>query len=226
MAIRILIVDDHEILRSGLTLLIDGNPEMEVIGTAENGLEAVNLSLQLKPDIVLMDVSMPVMDGLEATKKIKKALPNTEVLILTMLDESEHLEEILTTGASGYLIKTYGEKELFAAIHSVYSHLPYLYPHAMKHLMKKKLDFQSKTVKTPPKQISRTSPLTEREHEVLLYVCQGFYNKEIAEKLSISVKTVEAHKSRIMTKLQLFTRHELVKYAENIGLLSRKSEDE
>lgn len=225
MTIRILIVDDHEILRRGLTLLIEGQQDMKVVGTAGNGLEAIEKALTLAPDIVLMDIQMPVMDGLSATRELKKLLPGIEILILSMLDESEHLKEILDSGASGYLLKTYGESELFTAIHSVYNRLPYLYPHAMKHLMNNSA--MPQTVK--PATVKYTLPkaaLTEREQEVLLLLAKGFYNKDIAEKLFISVKTVETHKSKMMAKLQLFTRHELVDYAENCGLLVRRGDDD
>ncbi|MEK5256574.1 response regulator transcription factor [Paenibacillus sp. FSL F4-0125] len=224
MTIRLLIVDDHEILLRGLMLLIDGQQDLEVVGTADNGEEAIEKTLKLRPDIVLMDICMPVMDGLTATRKIRKLMPEVEVLILTMLDESDHLEEILESGASGYLLKTYGETEFFSAIHSVYSHLPYLYPHAMKHLMINQPEV-SKSTKTSKKKVSlNQSNLSAREQEVLVLLSKGFYNKEIADKLFISVKTVESHKSKIMAKLQLFTRHELVSYAESNGLLNRKSD--
>lgn len=225
MTIRILIVDDHEILRRGLTLLIDGQQDMKVVGTAGNGKEAIEKALTLAPDIILMDIHMPLMDGLTATRELRRLLPGIEILILSMLDESEHLTEILGSGASGYLLKTYGESELFTAIHSVYSHLPYLYPHAMKHLMKNKATPQIIRPVSDKNTLPKAA-LTDREQEVLLLLAKGFYNKDIAEKLFISVKTVETHKSKMMAKLQLFTRHELVKYAEISGLLVRKGDDD
>ncbi|MNO81805.1 Oxygen regulatory protein NreC [compost metagenome] len=225
MAIRILIVDDHAILRNGLALLIEGNPEMEVVGSAQNGREAVQQALKLRPDVILMDISMPVMDGIEATKIIKDHLPETEILILTMLDEWEYIEQVLDSGASGYVVKTYGEIELFDAIYSVYNRSPYLYPHAMKHLLNNRV--RKTPAKSPVKrEIGDPIALTDREREVLRLLALGYYNKEIAGDLGISVKTVEAHKSRVMAKLQLFTRHELVKYADNHGLLSIKYEGE
>ncbi|WP_058300291.1 response regulator transcription factor [Gorillibacterium timonense] len=216
---RILIADDHEILCNGLSLLLKTEPDMTVVGTAKNGKEAVEKTIELAPDIVIMDIHMPVMDGLTATKLIKKTVPQVEILIFTALDGPDDLRKILDSGASGYLLKTYGDQDLFTAIRSVYNRSPYLYPHAMKHMIRRNRPLLNGLINPPePSPNPETKPsLTSREQEVLFFITRGYSNREIAEELSISVKTVETFKSKIMNKLQLFSRHALVEYAEKSG---------
>jgi two-component system response regulator NreC len=214
--IRIVIVDDHAVVRSGLTLLLNGKHGMEVVGEAADGDEAIRMALELKPDVVLMDLSMPHgKDGLAATAELKKDLPETSVLVLTMHDDEEYLFRAIHSGASGYILKSAPHEELIAAIQSVAAGNAYLYPSATKRLMSEYVD------KLRSGENSGTyESLSEREKEILGWTAKGYSNKEIAESLIISVKTVETHKSHLMEKLGLKTRPELVKYAMKKGLLN------
>jgi DNA-binding NarL/FixJ family response regulator len=192
---------------------------MEVVGMAGNGKEAVARVSELTPDVVLMDVNMPVMDGITATRLIKQDFPEVEVLVLTMLDGYEYLRGILDSGASGYILKTYGETDLINAIRSVYAKSPYLHPKAMKHLIggipvPSAGPFGAHELSPAPE-----SPLTPREQEILRLYVKGIPDKEMSELLNISVKTVEAHKSKIKAKLQISTRAGLMKYAQENRLL-------
>ncbi|RUT28982.1 response regulator transcription factor [Paenibacillus zeisoli] len=214
--IRILVVDDHIVVRSGLMALLNGKNGMEVIGDAADGQEAIQKAQELKPDVVLMDFSMPQgMDGLTATLELKKLLPDIAVLILTMHDDEEYLFRAIQAGASGYILKSAPHDELVSAIQSVATGSAYLYPSATKRLMNEYLD----AMKNGEPQ-SAFDTLSEREREILSWVAKGYSNKEIAEHLIISVKTVETHKSNLMEKLGLKTRPDLVKYAMKKGMLN------
>ncbi|TVY11981.1 response regulator transcription factor [Paenibacillus cremeus] len=214
--IRIVIVDDHAVVRSGLNTLLHGKHEMVVVGEAADGDEAIRKAEELKPDVVLMDLSMPHgKDGLSATTIIKKALPDTSVLILTMHDDEEYLFRAIHSGASGYVLKSAPHEELLTAIQSVAAGDAYLYPTATKRLMGEYLE----RIKRGENAGSYES-LSEREKEILGWTAKGYSNKEIAESLFISVKTVETHKSHLMEKLGLKSRPELVKYAMKRGLLN------
>ncbi|NBI28975.1 response regulator [Chengkuizengella marina] len=213
--IKILIVDDHAVVRSGLMMLLDANPYVEVIGEAAEGNEAIQKSLDLKPDVVLMDLSMPQgKDGLSATTELKKLLPEINILILTMHDDEEYLFRVIQAGASGYILKSAPHEELLNAIQCVASGSAYLYPSAIKTLMEEYLE----KVKQG-ENFDTFDLLSDREKEVLTWVAKGYANKDIGEQLNISVKTVETHKSKLMEKLNLKTRPELVKYALKKGLL-------
>ncbi|MFS1512816.1 response regulator [Chengkuizengella sp. SCS-71B] len=212
---KILIVDDHAVVRTGLMMLLDANPHVEVIGEAAEGNEAIQKSLDLKPDVVLMDLSMPQgKDGLSATTELKKLMPETNILILTMHDDEEYLFRVIQAGASGYILKSAPHEELLNAIHCVASGSAYLYPSAIKTLMEEYLE----KVKQG-ENFDTFDLLSDREKEVLTWVAKGYANKDIGEQLNISVKTVETHKSKLMEKLNLRTRPELVKYALKKGLL-------
>lgn len=205
MTIRILIADDHAIVRTGLTLLIEAQEDMEVIGTAADGSEAFDKALQLKPDIVLMDLSMPPGEnGLSATQRLKEAAPEIDVLILTMHDDEEYLFRVLQAGASGYVLKNAPDMELLSALRTVAQGAAYLYPSATKSLISEFLQRVKKGEDADSYQI-----LTDREKEILTLIAKGYSNKEIAEQLIVSVKTVETHKAHIMEKLQLKTRPEI-----------------
>ncbi|RED59344.1 response regulator transcription factor [Cohnella lupini] len=214
--LRILVVDDHAVVRSGLMLLLDGKHGMHVVGEAADGDEAVQKSIELKPDVVLMDLSMPHgKSGLTATAELKKALPDTSVLILTMHDDEEYLFRAIHAGASGYILKSAPHDELLKAIVHIGSGNAYLYPSATKRLISDYLD----KIKNGEHADTYDS-LSIREKDVLAKVAQGYSNKEIAEQLFISVKTVESHKSNLMEKLDLKTRPDLVKFAMKKGLLN------
>ena len=214
--IRILLVDDHAVVRSGLRMLLNAKSGLTVVGDAADGDEAIRLAAELKPDVVLMDLSMPHgRDGLSATAELKKRLPDTSVLVLSMHDDDEYLFRAIHAGASGYVLKSAPHEELLSAIESVYSGNAYLYPTATKRLMNEYME----RIKHGDNSDSYES-LSDREKQVLGWIAKGYSNKEIAENLIISVKTVETHKSHVMEKLGLRTRPDLVKYALKKGLLN------
>ncbi|MEH7075552.1 response regulator transcription factor [Neobacillus drentensis] len=212
--IKILLVDDHAVVRMGLKMLLNTNPEMEVIGEASEGNEGIKKALKLKPDVVVMDLSMPHgKDGLSATTELKKLKPEINILILTMHDDEEYLFRAIQGGASGCILKSAPHDELMSAIESVAKGEAYLHPSATKRLMEEYLG----SIKQDGN--DTYSLLSEREKEVLTLIAKGYSNKEIAEQLVISVKTVETHKGNLMEKLQMKTRPELVEYAVRKGLL-------
>ncbi|WP_256757410.1 response regulator transcription factor [Cohnella sp. WQ 127256] len=214
--VKILLVDDHAVVRSGLKLLLDGKNDMSVIGEAADGDEAIQTAMELRPDVVLMDLNMPHgKDGLTATTELKKLLPDVAVLVLTMHDDDEYLFRAIHAGASGYILKSAPHEELVTAIQSVATGNAYLYPIATKRLMTEYIE-KIKKGETP----STYETLSDREKEVLALIAKGYSNKEISEQLILSVKTVESHKSNLMGKLGLKTRPDLVKYALKKGLLS------
>ncbi len=215
MSIRVLIADDHAVVRSGLSMLINAQEDMEVVGTAADGKEAVEKALELRPDIVLMDLSMPPGEnGLSATTRLKEAAPEIEILVLTMHDDEEYLFRVLQAGASGYILKSAPDMDLIAAIRTVHQGAAYLYPSATKSLIQEFLQRVQRG-----EDANQYHVLTDREREILVLIAKGYSNKEIAELLVVSVKTVETHKTKIMEKLHLKTRPELVRYAVKKGLL-------
>ncbi|WP_207308531.1 response regulator transcription factor [Bacillus timonensis] len=215
IVVKLLIVDDHAVVRSGLMMLLNGKNNIEVIGEASEGDEAIQKAKELNPDVVLMDLSMPHgKDGLTATQELHALMPNISILILTMHDDEEYLFRAIHAGASGYILKNAPHEDLLGAIESVSSGNAYLTPSATKVLMSGYLDRVKKGDNADSFAI-----LSEREKEVLEWIAKGYSNKDIAEHLVISVKTVESHKSNLMEKLGLKTRPELVKYAMKKGLL-------
>jgi Response regulator containing a CheY-like receiver domain and an HTH DNA-binding domain len=211
--IRIVVVDDHAVVRSGLKMLLNDKHDMEVVGEASDGEEGIREAERLHPDVVLMDLSMPHgMDGLTATRELKSRMPDVAVLILTMHDDDEYLFRAIHAGASGYVLKSAPHEELTAAVRSVAGGDAYLNPTATRRLMNEYLE-QMRGGGRP------ANTLSEREKEVLTLIAKGYSNKEIADRLMISVKTVETHKSNVMEKLGLRSRPELVKFAMQKGLL-------
>ena len=212
--IKILLCDDHAVVRMGLKMLLNNNKDIEVIGEASEGDEAIRLAQELKPNVVIMDLSMPHgKDGLTATTELKKLMPEIAILILTMHDDEEYLFRAIQVGASGCILKSAPQEELLGAIRSVSNGNAYLHPSATKRLMEEYIG----SVKQGNSDTFNL--LSDREKEVLTLIAKGFSNKEIAEKLFISVKTVETHKSNLMEKLQMKTRPELVAFALKKGLL-------
>ncbi len=214
MSIRLLLADDHAVLRAGLKALLSAEPDMSVVGEAADGREALEVCQKLRPDIVLMDISMPNLGGLEATRQIRKRCPNVKVLMLTMHDSEEYLFRSLQAGASGYVLKKAADRELIGAIRSVFGGAAFLYPTAAKALIEdyvRRADAGDEGVSY--------SGLSEREREVLSLIASGHTNQEIADRLVISVKTVETHRAHIIEKLGLRTRAELVRYAVRHGLM-------
>jgi len=214
--IRLLLVDDHEIVRAGIRMLFLAEDDMEIVGEVGSGPEAIESVRELEPDVVIMDVAMPGMTGIEATRQIKEANPDTTVLALTMYDDEQYFFEMLNAGASGYIPKRAAPDDLVSAIRVVSQGNVFLHSTLAKFLMKDVLD-QTETRADAQQAIPE---LTPREHEVLTYIAEGFTNREIAEALVISIKTVDRHRENIMQKLNLHSRVELVKYAIEKGLIS------
>lgn len=214
MKIRILLADDHTILRAGLRMMLNAQPDMDVIGEAQDGRQALQEVQRLQPDVVLMDITMPDMNGIEATKQIKRMQPDVKILVLTMHEHDEYVFQALRAGASGYMLKEALDTELITAIHVIKSGQFYLSPTAQSVVVGDYLQ----RVRTGEERDSYSS-LTEREREILKLVAEGHTNNQIAERLVISPKTVDTHRTHIMDKLNLHSRAELVKYAMRRGLL-------
>ncbi|MBI4408291.1 MAG: response regulator transcription factor [Gemmatimonadetes bacterium] len=212
--IRILLADDHAVLRAGLKALLDAEPDMRVVGEASTGEEAIERVKTIKPDVVVMDLSMPGIGGLDATKQVAALGLVTRVLVLTMHSEEEYLLPVLEAGGSGYVKKTSADQDLVQAIRTVARGEVFLYPSAARLLLQGFRTRQSEREEDPLAQLS------EREREVMALTVQGFSSSEIGEKLFISPKTVDTYRSRIMEKLGLTHRSELIKLALRTGLLS------
>jgi two-component system response regulator NreC len=215
--IRILLVDDHLLLRAGLKALLDSEEDMRVVGEASTGEDAIEKTKFLKPDVVVMDLSMPGMGGLDATREIASAA-TSRVLVLTMHSEEEYLLAVLEAGGSGFVRKTSADTDLTAAIRTVARDEVFLYPNAARLLLQ---EFRDRGEKEDDDPLQR---LTEREREVLTSTAEGFSSSEIAQKLFISPKTVDTYRSRIMHKLELAHRSELVRFALETGLLKPNSD--
>jgi DNA-binding NarL/FixJ family response regulator len=202
--IRIVLADDHVILRQGTRQLLEHEPDIEVVGEASNGAEAVELVSKLKPDIVIIDVAMPGMNGIEATKKIKEILPGTKILVLTGYDYDEYIFSLLEIGAAGYLLKDVSGDDLVGAVRAVYQGEPVLHPAVMRKLMNR---FKTPTTRQTDTPID---VLSEREMEVLKLAVSGKSNKDIADGLNISLRTVQAHMRSIFNKLGVGSRSEAI----------------
>ena len=205
--LRILLADDHVIVRHGLKLLIDGQPDMTVISEASDGETAVQRAVELKPDVIVMDVSMPGMNGLVATRKLKQLQPRAAIITLTRHSDDAYLQELLRAGVSGYVLKQSAPTELLHAIRAAAAGGQYLDSALTARVTAGFLGKQGKRERQP------NATVTERESEVLRLIASGYSNKEIASRLSLSVKTVEAHKANAMRKLDLNGRIDIVKYA-------------
>lgn len=220
--IRVLLVDDHAVVRAGLRMLLSEDPELEIVGEAANGVEGVRLAQELRPDVVLMDISMPEMSGIEATRRIKAQWPDIAVLALTMHEDDQYFFEMLAAGASGYVPKRAAPDDLLSAIHAVQGGGMFLFPSLARLLVNDYLQARA-SGKGRGEQDEATGrrfeALTDREREVLTLIAQGCSNQEIAKQLVISVKTVNRHRENIMAKLGLHTRVELVRYAIEKGLI-------
>ncbi len=212
--IKVLVVDDHTILREGIRVLLEAQPDIEVVAEASNGREAVDRVRALSPDVVLMDIGMPSMNGLEATRQIRKYNPDTQVVVLTMHDNEEYIFQILNAGAAGYVLKRAAAKDLVSAIRSVYQGGSFLHPTIAKKLIR---DYLRRVGDDSDKLIC--DGLTDREREILKLIAEGNTSQQIADVLCLSVKTVQTHRTHIMDKLDIHDRTELVKYAIRKGLV-------
>ena len=210
--VRILLADDHAMLRDGVRMVLEAHPGFEVVGTADNGVEAVALAQALQPDIAVLDVAMPELNGLDATREIRACCPGTEVVILSMHEGEDYLREALRAGAAGYVLKRAAAKELVGAIQAVQRGESYLDPALTRTLI-------SDYVRKVDRADTSADALTERELEVLTLVAEGMTNRQIALKLNISIKTVQSHRANLMDKLDLHDRTELVRYAIRRGLI-------
>ena len=205
--IRVLLADDHTILRDGIRALLDGQADIEVIGEAEDGLATVKMTAQLQPDVVVMDIAMPLLNGLEATRQIQRDFPQVKVLILTMHDNEEYIRQVLAAGALGYVLKDAAARDLLGAIRAVYQGEAVLSPAITRLVIE---DYLRWGDIRPP---DSSNGLSSREREVLQLIAEGYTSKEIAEILCLSVKTVQSHRTNLMGKLDLHDRGELIKYA-------------
>jgi two-component system response regulator NreC len=207
--IRILLADDHGVVRQGFKMILGAEADMEIVGEAANGREAVELAERLKPDIVVMDVAMPELNGIEATRRLAEAAPHARVLALSMHKDSVYVRETLRAGARGYLLKDSGANDLVAAVRAVASGEGYLSPAVSNAVLD---DYRRHVT-------NAIDLLTSREREVLQMLAEGKTNKEIAATLNLSVYTVDAHRGHIMEKLNLHSINELVRFAVRNGLI-------
>jgi two-component system response regulator NreC len=213
-SIRILVTDDHAVLRAGLTALLNAEADFTVVGEAADGGEALRIAQAVQPDVILLDINMPGVNGLDALPLLRQATPKSRILVLTMHDDITYLRQVLRAGGAGYVLKQAADKELLSAIRTVYNGGTFLHPgHA-----------QALLSDPAPPDAARAgdealAQLSEREQETLRLIALGYSNKEIAEKLYLSVKTVETYKARVMEKLDLTTRAALVRFALQHKLL-------
>jgi DNA-binding NarL/FixJ family response regulator len=212
---RVLLVDDHILFREGLSGIISSQPDMEVIGEADDGLEAIVKAQQLKPDLILMDIQMPDCDGLEATRVIKKELPETIIVVLTVRDDEDKLFEAIKYGAQGYLLKSISAREMLEMLRGALRGDAAISPHLAGRMLE---EFRRMSAQVPA-DADETIDLTPREQEVLGLVAQGMADKEIAVELSLSVNTVKSHLRNLLAKLQVSSRREAARLAKHKGLL-------
>ncbi len=209
--IKVVLVDDHAVVRSGLRLLLDAEDDMEVVGEAGNAKDAVFRARALKPDVILLDVVMPGESGIEALPKLLKESPATNVLVLSMQDDPSYVREAFAAGASGYVLKEAVDEEVVSAVREIASGGRYVHP---------ALGARMIAAEAEERAAAEADPLSDREREILRLLALGHTNQEIARQLYISVRTAESHRAHIMQKLRLSTRAELVRYALSHGLLA------
>src|SRR5512140_795846 len=214
--IGVLLVDDHTVVRQGLRALLRPEEDIEVLGEAENGRQAVMAARKTPPDVVVMDIAMPLLNGLEATKQILKLSPTTKVLVLTSYGDDECVEQLMQAGAAGYLIKQTAANDLLKAIREVQRGNAFFSPSIAKRLRD-----QCREVFTSGHSAKKAGELTCREAEVLQLIAEGFSNKQIAGELSISIKTVEKHRQQVMNKLNIHDVAGLTRYAISKGMVER-----
>ncbi|MDI3298532.1 MAG: response regulator transcription factor [Bacillota bacterium] len=224
--IRVLLVDDHTILREGIRSLLEEQEDIEVVGEAGDGVEAVELTDRLLPDVVLMDIGLPRMNGVDATQAILRRHPEVRVLVLTMHDNEEYVRTIMQAGASGYVLKRSAARELVSAIRAVNEGHTVLNPQLSRAVFAGGGARGEAAGQPLLPRVQAPDVLTEREQEVLRLIARGYTNQEIADKLMISIKTVQAHRGNIMEKLDLHDAVELTKYAIRVGLISLDDSEE
>jgi DNA-binding NarL/FixJ family response regulator len=215
--IRLLLADDQSLFREGLQTLLSASPDIDVVGEAGNGEEAVRLAVQLRPDVILMDLRMPVMDGVSATRRIKSTLPDTKVIVLTTFDEDKDIFEGLRAGATGYLLKDVSSGKLLEAIRAAFRGEYFLQPSITARVVS---EFTRLSKPEPAQVKPLAEPLSGREIEILMLVAEGLSNKEIADKLVIAEGTVKNHLTNILGKLEAKDRMQAVIKARKVGLLA------
>jgi two-component system response regulator NreC len=211
--IRVVLIDDHAVVRSGLRLLLDAQPDIEVVGEGGNAQDAVFRARALQPDVILLDVVLPGESGIDALPKLRKESPKTRILVLSMQDDPTYVREAFAAGASGYVLKEAADEEVVAAVREIAGGGSYVHP---------ALGARMVAAEAAERAAAQADPLSEREREVLRLLALGHTNQEIAGKLYISVRTAESHRAHIMQKLRLTTRAELVRYALSNGLLTEE----
>ncbi len=214
MSTRLLLVDDHAVVRSGLRMLLSAESDVEIVGEASTAAQAMEMAGEVKPDVILMDIGLPDLSGIDATREIKKRYPGISIVALTIHEDEEYFFKMLEAGASGYVPKRAAPEELLTAIRAAAVGEVYLYPSLAKLLVNDYLNQEH-----PPEEKASFDGLTEREHEVLTYLAEGANNDHIAAALVISPKTVERHRENIMRKLNMHSRAELVRYAIRKGII-------
>jgi len=213
--VKLLLVDDHEVVRTGLRMLLENQPHIIIIGEASTGLQALEMADSLNPDVVVMDITLPDISGIEATRQLRLSHPDMPVVALTIHEDEQYFFEMLQAGASGYVPKRAAPEDLINAIQAVHAGEVYIYPTLAKMLV---ADFISRASEGVNK--ATVNGLTPREQEVLAVLAEGLSNDEIADKLAISRHTVARHRENVMRKLNLHSRSELVKYAIRKGLIT------
>lgn len=209
--VNILLADDHAVVRRGLRGILEAHPGWTVIGEATDGIEAVELATALQPDVAIMDIAMPRLNGLEATRRIRKAAPGTEVLVFTMVESEELVRQVLTAGARGYLLKSDIDKAIIAAVEALAEHKPFFNPSVSEKILEGYLRGGSPPGR--PAEVGTSEPLTPREREIAQAIAEGLSNKAIARRLDISVKTVEAHRTSLMRKIGAHSAVDVARYA-------------
>lgn len=212
--VKVLVAEDHAVVREGIRMILDAQEDFAVVGEARDGDEAVRLARQLRPDVVVMDISMPRMNGVEATQEIKRLFPDVQVLILTMHEEESYVFQLLRLGAAGYVLKRAAATDLVEAVRAASRGEAFLYPAVARSVVQDYPDRMRNGEGT-----SRYDGLTDREREILVLIAEGHTNAQIADRLFISVKTVQTHRAHIMEKLDLHDRSLLVRYAVRKGLI-------
>ena len=213
--INLLLVDDHQVVRTGLRMLLEGQPDMKIVGEADSGLQALDKARLLSPDVVVMDITLPDISGIEATRRLKETLPDIAVVALTIHEDEQYFFEMLQAGASGYVPKRAAPEDLIASIRAAFAGEIYIYPSLAKALV---ADFLGRSAQENDK--ASLDGLTSREQEVLSLLAEGLSNDEIGESLQISKHTVARHRENLMRKLSLHSRSELVKYAIRKGIIA------
>jgi two-component system, NarL family, response regulator NreC len=220
--IRILIADDHRVVREGLRALFTRAPGFSIVAEASDGVEVVQRVVQRKPDVVIMDISMPKVNGIEAVRQIKRIRHATKVLVLTIHENDEYVHQMVAAGANGYVLKDAGKEELLAAVRAVHSGERFFSPGVSKLIVE---DFVKRSHAAPPAPPDSAIPLTDREGEVLQFIAQGLTNAEIAKKMFLSIRTIGTHRNNLMHKLDIHNTASLVRYAIEKGIVTPGTSD-